>query len=276
MKKILFAMFAMALLVTSCSDSSDEIENVAQDVAAKYEGYANAGCAYFSNSITDNQTVVVTAKTTNTADVTYTSDTWGTFTISDATVAKSGATYYITGSGTTLMGHAGATPKEYDCTLSGIVANGNGEFTFTCPSVMGGLTIKIQQGDVPAELVVPGTYSGYTKADCAYFKDNYSDDESATITFENNAYTLTYESATWGTFTIENISVTNENGTFVLSGSGKTLMGHAGATAKEYDCTFTGSVDVAKSNYKLSFSVPSVMGGLTIELNPGTAPTTEN
>jgi hypothetical protein len=52
-------------------------------------------------------------------------------------------------------------------------------------------------------------------------------------------------------------------------------MGHAGATAKEYDCTFTGSVDVAKSNYKLSFSVPSVMGGLTIELNPGTAPTSE-
>jgi hypothetical protein len=149
MKKILFAMFAMALLITSCGDSNDDVENLAQDVAAKYEGYANASCAYFNNSYTDNQTVVVTAKTVNTVDVTYTSDTWGTFTVSDATVAKNGTSYYISGSGTTLMGHAGATPKEYECTLTGTVANGSGVFTFKCPSVMGGLTIELNPGTAP-------------------------------------------------------------------------------------------------------------------------------
>lgn len=142
-------MLAMVLLITSCSDSKDDVENLAQEVAAKYEGYANAGCAYFSDSMTDNQAVVVTAKGVNTVDVSYTSDTWGTFTVTDAAVSKNGASYYITGTGTTLMGHAGNAPKEYECSVNGKVTNGTGEFTFTCPSVMGGLTIAIKPGTAP-------------------------------------------------------------------------------------------------------------------------------
>jgi hypothetical protein len=149
MKKFIFAMLAMVFCMTSCSDSDNEVVNVAQEVAAKYEGYTNASCAYFSDQVTDDQTLTITTKTVETVDVTYTSDTWGSFTVNDATVVSNGTSYQITGAGTTLMGHAGSEPKEYACTLSGTIINGKAELTFTCPSVMGGLNIVFKSGSAP-------------------------------------------------------------------------------------------------------------------------------
>jgi hypothetical protein len=150
MKKFVLAMLAMVFCMTSCSDNDNEVVNAAQEVAARYEGYINASCAYFSDKVTDDQTLTITSKTVSTVDVNYTSDTWGTFTISDATVVQSGNAYQITGSGSTLMGHAGSEDKEYACSLSGTVADGKAELTFTCPSVMGGLNIVFKSGVAPA------------------------------------------------------------------------------------------------------------------------------
>jgi hypothetical protein len=82
---------------------------------------------------------------------------------------------------------------------------------------------------------------------------------------------LTFESATWGTFTVKDITVTYQNGGFTISGSGQTEMGMSGSV-KSYDCTLSGSVDISKSDYDFLFTVPGVMGGLTLELKPGTAP----
>jgi hypothetical protein len=48
-------------------------------------------------------------------------------------------------------------------------------------------------------------------------------------------------------------------------------MGMSG-NVKSYDCTLSGSVDISKSDYDFLFTVPGVMGGLTLELKPGIAP----
>ena len=44
---------------------------------------------------------------------------------------------------------------------------------------------------------------------------------------------------------------------------------------KEYECSFEGTIDVAKENPAFTFSVPSVMGGLSIEFHTGKMPATE-
>jgi hypothetical protein len=149
MKKFVLAMLAMVFCMTSCSDDDNEVVNAAQEVSAQYDGYISASCAYFSDKVTDDQTLTITSKTVSTVDVNYTSDTWGTFTISDATVVQNGSSYQITGEGITLMGHAGSEAKEYACSLSGTVANGKAELTFTCPAVMGGLNIIFKSGTAP-------------------------------------------------------------------------------------------------------------------------------
>jgi hypothetical protein len=268
-KSILLMLFA-AIFAASCS-SDKENDNPAQEIAGKYEGYTNAGCAYFSNTVTADQTVVLTATDVDKVNVSYTSDTWGTFTINNATVSRDGTACKIVGNGSTLMGHAGSAANEYQCSITGSVEGGIAEFTFSCPSVMGGLTISFSQGEIPADIVLPDSYTGYTKADCTYFKNKYTNDEKLTVTEDNGVYSLTFESATWGTFTVKDITVTYQNGGFTISGSGQTEMGMSGSV-KSYDCTLSGSVDISKSDYDFLFTVPGVMGGLTLELKPGTAP----
>jgi hypothetical protein len=147
-KKSILMMLLVAIFAASCS-SDKENENPAQEIAGKYEGYTSASCAYFSGTVTDDQTVVLTAADADKVNVSYTSDTWGTFTINDATVVRDGAACKIVGDGTTLMGHAGSAANEYQCSLTGSVEGGVAEFTFSCPSVMGGLKIEFKTGTAP-------------------------------------------------------------------------------------------------------------------------------
>ena len=272
MKKLRMLSFLLvAILMASCSDDDNETINVATQAVGSYSGYTVASCNYFANQVANNQTVSVALASQGKVNVNLESDTWGSFTIADATVSESNNTLVVTGSGVTKMG-MGDTKKEYSCNLAGTIANGVAELDFTCPQVMGVLTVSFRQGDVPASIVVPGTYAGYTKADCTYFQGMYADAQTLTIEASgNDKYKATYTSETWGEFTVENITTVAEDGKFILSGEGSTMMGMGGNVA-EYACSFTGSVDVEKETPTFKFTVPAVMGGLTIEFNTGDMP----
>ncbi len=182
MKKSGFLFLLLtSVAFASCSDSDDSEKDLAKEIAGQYNGYTVASCAYFSNQVSSNQKLAISSTEINKVNVDYASDSWGTISIPDASVIKSGNEYVITGTGTSVMGMQGNGSKEYVCNLSGKIINGTVDFTFTCPAVMGGLNIAFMQGEIPAETVVPGTYSGYTKADCAYFQDMYADNQKIEI-----------------------------------------------------------------------------------------------
>ncbi|MDE6188359.1 MAG: calycin-like domain-containing protein [Duncaniella sp.] len=273
MKKSGFLFLLLtSVAFASCSDSDDSEKDLAKEIAGQYDGYTVASCAYFSNQVASGQKLSITSTEINKVNVDYASDSWGTISIPDATVVKSGNEYVITGSGTSVMGMQGSGSKDYVCNLNGKIINGTADFTFTCPAVMGGLNIAFMQGEIPAETVVPGTYSGYTKADCAYFQDMYADNQKIEITSNgNNTYKVSLTSETWGEFTIEEATVTTDGNLFKLEGAGKTIMG-MGGNVSEYACTFSGEIDADKENPTFTFSVPAVMGGLTVTFKPGTAP----
>ncbi len=122
---------------------------------------------------------------------------------------------------------------------------------------------------------IAGTYSGYTLASCAYFQDNCSDGEKLTI--EANAdgtAKVTLKSATYGEFEIANAPMTEKDGVYMLSGNGQTQMG-MGGNVSTYDCSFTASIR-SIDDADMQFSVPAVMGGLTLVFKTGTAPASEN
>lgn len=179
----------------------------------------------------------------------------------------------ITGSGKSVMGMGGNT-KEYDCNVSGSLAKGVLDLEFSCPAIMGGLKIEFKQGEIPAEIVVPGTYKGYTSAKSAYFDSMMDDDQTIVITKNSdNTYNVKYSSDTWGEFEIASAGVDFTDGVFAIKGDGQTKMGMNG-NVKEYACSMTGSIDPEKENPTFIFSVPSVMGGVTIEFHTGDMPLT--
>lgn len=277
MKRINFLTLALAAFaLASCSsDDDDVIVNPAQEVTGSYKGYAVVSSTYFKNMVAPGETVTITETTSGKVAVKYVSTQWGTVEIPAATVGEKGNDYLLSGTGTSVMGMNGNS-KEYACELNGTVTKGVADLTFSCPAVMGGLTINFMQGDIPADIVVPGTYEGYSKAVAQYFPQGMlSDDQALTITAEKDGtYTVNYTSSSFGTFTITGVTATSANGgeKFTLAGEGKTVMGMDESSAKEYACTFTGSVDAAKEAPEFTFKVPAVMGGLTISFITGEMP----
>lgn len=267
-------MLSAAVFMMACD--KDENGSKTVDFAGSYNGYTLASCNYFQNMISADETVVITENTDGSASVSFTSGTWGAFTITDAQASVSGDVCSLSGNGQTLMGHASASPNAYDCSFTAeIKSQTDARMEFTVPAVMGGMTLTFQTGDAPADLLLAGTYEGYTDADCAYFQNTYTDGESVTLT-ANGEGTLkvVFESASWGTFTVESATATKEGEEYVFTGSGSVTMGMGGSTSN-YDFTLSGRSNAAKDDFSIAFNVPAVMGGLTITLLPGTAPTTE-
>lgn len=154
MKKSAFLLLLLtpALALTSCADSDDnEPMNPAEEVAGIYEGHTVASCAYFSGQIAPDQTVTVTPTEGGRVKVGFASSSWGTVTIPGATVTAAGNGYAIEGTGISVMGMEGSESKDYVCNLAGRIADGEAGLTFTCPAVMGGLTIEFKSGPAPQE-----------------------------------------------------------------------------------------------------------------------------
>ncbi|MCM1077502.1 MAG: calycin-like domain-containing protein [Bacteroides sp.] len=269
-KSVLLMMLLASIATVSCSDD-DDAKDITKNISGQYAGYTVASSRYFSNQVAPDQKLTITSVSADKVDVNFVSSTWGTITIPSATVTESGSDYMIVGEGTSLMGMEG-NAKEYVCNLSGKIVKGEADLTFTCPAVMGGLNIEFMQGEIPAAIVVPGTYSGYTTAASKYFQDMTAGDQTLTITAgSDNTYDVSYISDTWGEFTISGVTAKLENNVFKLEGTGKTMMGMEG-NVKEYVCEFTGSIDVEKENPTFTFTAPAVMGGLSITFKPGQLP----
>lgn len=271
--KSVLMMLSAAVFMMACD--KDENGSKTVDFAGSYNGYTLASCNYFQNMISADETVVITKNTDGTATVSFTSATWGTFTITDAQASISGNVCSLSGSGQTQMGMGGST-SAYDCTFTAeIKSQTDARMEFSIPAVMGGMTLTFQTGDAPADLLLAGTYEGYTDADCAMFQDRYTDGESVKLTANGDgSVKVVFESASWGTFTVESATATKEGEEYVFTGSGSVAMG-MGESTSNYDFTLSGRTNAAKDDFSIAFNVPAVMGGLTITLLPGTAPATE-
>ncbi len=271
--KSVLMMLSAAVFMMACD--KDENGSKTVDFAGRYNGYTLASCNYFQNMISADETVVLTKNTDGTASVSFTSATWGTFTITDAQASISGNVCSLSGSGQTQMGMGGST-SAYDCTFTAeIKSQTDARMEFSIPAVMGGMTLTFQTGDAPADLLLAGTYEGYTDADCAMFQDRYTDGESVKLTANGDgSVKVVFESASWGTFTVESATATKEGEEYLFTGSGSVAMG-MGESTSNYDFTLSGRTNAAKDDFSIAFNVPAVMGGLTITLLPGTAPATE-
>lgn len=271
--KSVLMMLSAAVFMMACD--KDENGSKTVDFAGRYNGYTLASCNYFQNMISADETVVITENTDGTATVSFTSATWGEFTITDAQASISGNVCSLSGSGQTQMGMGGST-SAYDCTFTAeIKSQTDARMEFSIPAVMGGMTLTFQTGDAPADLLLAGTYEGYTDADCAMFQDRYTDGESVKLTANGDgSVKVVFESASWGTFTVESATATKEGEEYVFTGSGSVAMGMGDSTSN-YDFTLSGRTNATKDDFSIAFNVPAVMGGLTVTLLPGTAPTTE-
>ena len=271
--KSVLMMLSAAVFMMACD--KDENGSKTVDFAGNYDGYTLASCNYFQNMISPDETVVITKNTDGSASVSFTSATWGTFTITDAQASISGNVCSLSGSGQTQMGMGGST-SAYDCTFTAeIKSQTDARMEFSIPAVMGGMTLTFQTGDAPADLLLAGTYEGYTDADCAMFQDRYTDGESVKLTANGDgSVKVVFESASWGTFTVESATATKEGEEYVFTGSGSVAMG-MGESTSNYDFTLSGRTNAAKDDFSIAFNVPAVMGGLTITLLQGTAPATE-
>lgn len=271
--KSVLMMLSAAVFMMACD--KDENGSKTVDFAGNYDGYTLASCNYFQNMISPDETVVITKNTDGSASVSFTSATWGTFTITDAQASISGNVCALSGSRQTQMGMGGST-SAYDCTFTAeIKSQTDARMEFSIPAVMGGMTLTFQTGDAPADLLLAGTYEGYTDADCAMFQDRYTDGESVKLTANGDgSVKVVFESASWGTFTVESATATKEGEEYVFTGSGSVAMG-MGESTSNYDFTLSGRTNAAKDDFSIAFNVPAVMGGLTITLLPGTAPATE-
>lgn len=271
--KSVLMMLSAAVFMMACD--KDENGSKTVDFAGSYNGYTLASCNYFQNMISADETVVITENTDGTATVSFTSATWGEFTITDAQATVNGDLCTLSGSGQTQMGMNGNT-STYDCTFTAeIRSQTDARMEFRIPAVMGGMTLTFQTGDAPADLLLAGTYEGYTDADCAMFQDCYTDGESVKLTANGDGtLKVVFESASWGTFTVESATATKEGEEYVFTGSGSVAMGMGDSTSN-YDFTLSGRTNAAKDDFSIAFNVPAVMGGLTVTLLPGTAPATE-
>lgn len=265
----------MIIFALSSCGSDDEPKNLAENAVGSYPGYTNASCAYFSGMVADNQSVTVTSSEPNKINISYESDSWGNFTISNASLSGTDGKILISGSGKSVMAHAGNEAKEYECAVEGTLNGKNLSLTFSVPAVMGGLKIEFMQGEIPADIVLPGTYNGYTEAKSAYFNGMMADDQKIVVTKnDDNTYKVEYTSDTWGEFLIEKADASFEGGKFIIKGNGSTKMGMNG-DVKDYQCSIEGSVDPRKENPTFTFSVPAVMGGLSIVFHSGDMPAAE-
>lgn len=255
-----------SLTLSSCSE--DDYSDYSKDVTGSYEGYTSMTSGYFSNMISLDQKVVITRFSDNTVSVNFASASTGTFTVPEVTVVKGTDSYTLSGNGITSMGHEGSA-KDYDCSFSGTISGDSRVFVFSIPSVMGGTKVTFTAGELPEALygyMLAGSYSGIFNAKSAYFE--IADGEESTVKVEAAAegtVTIKCSSETWGDISIPNVAVKREGKIFSAEGSGvNNMAGMGGGAIKEYVCSGSISRDADTGAVKVCFSMPAVMGGLTL------------
>ncbi len=157
------AMLPMA--IASCDKEKEETTpSTSVDVTkvvGTYEGYTLASSAYFQNNFTADESVTIAKSGDKTVDITFASGTWGTTTVTNATVSASGSRYSVSGTGTCLMAGMGGQERSYDCTLTADIAStADATVTVSLPAVMGGTNVVFKTGKASTGYYVADKYRG--------------------------------------------------------------------------------------------------------------------
>lgn len=159
MKKtcVIIAVFTVLIIgLVGCNKENSKNEtpaivDVTENVTGTFEGYTLAQSDYFSDLLTEEETLAITRNDVNVVDVTLESNSWGTITITGVTVSGSSAPYTFSGSGKCAMS-MGPQVNEYDCALSATIYGTDSDvFTFDIPAVMGGTKVVFHKGEAPVE-----------------------------------------------------------------------------------------------------------------------------
>ncbi|MBR4197683.1 MAG: hypothetical protein IKQ94_02790 [Bacteroidales bacterium] len=156
------AMLPMA--IASCDKEKEETTpSTSVDVTkvvGTYEGYTLASSAYFQNNFTADESLTVAKSGDKTVDITFASGTWGTTTVTNATVSASGSRYTVTGNGTCVMQGMGGE-RSYDCTLTADIAStADATVTVSLPAVMCGTNVVFKTGKASTGYYVADKYRG--------------------------------------------------------------------------------------------------------------------
>lgn len=239
----LLTILALLFMVACSSDDNGPIVNLAETIQGSYKGYTVAEFEYTETPMTtSNENVSLTANTDGTSNISFISEKWGTFTISNAQVSTRGDTYIIKGSGKTVMGMSEDSKKEYDCDVEGTISKDKKAvtFVFDIPSVMGALKITFNLGDAPIGDVIAGTYKGELTLSVAGTNVDPVKGSKVTIKNQDNGkveMTLAGFSG-MGTMKLEDIVITDvevklsENDSYILSGTINTKSGTINVTGK--------------------------------------------
>lgn len=281
MTKFLKSLGILMLMLTvfttfSCSDNDDNTP-AWHSLAGEYTGWTSGKFAYSPTPIaTDNEKITI-AVNDGKMSLQLVSNQWGTATVAEVTVVENGGSYRLTGNGSATLSMHGGAGSQYDCTLDGTISKDRktADITIAYPAVMGGTTVTFTLGEAPAAKLVAGSYSGWTKGDCAYFKNRTQNGEKLAIAAnEDGTADITLTSEMWGATTIQAVKVEKTDNGFTFSGTGKFTMGMNGSSS-QYDCTLAGTMNADKDTYSITFSMPAVMGGLDITFAQGDAPSAE-
>lgn len=267
-------MMMLTIFATFSCSNDDDNTPAWESLAGEYTGWTSAAFKYSSTPIaTDNEKLTL-AVSNGKMSLQLASNQWGTATVNDVTIAEQGNSYKLTGTGSATLGMHGSEAKQYDCTLDGIVSKDKKtvSITLTYPAVMGGTAVVFTLGEAPVAKLVAGSYSGWTKGDCQYFKNRTQNDEKLTISSnDDGTVDVKLTSQMWGETTITAVKAEKTTDGYALSGSGKFSMG-MGDNKTDYDCTLSGTISSDKDTYSLVFNLPAVMGGLNITFAQGEAP----
>lgn len=269
----IISLTAVAVFAASCEKTGNQNQNqepevnLSETVAGTYTGYSTAEFQYSPTPmLSQNQTLTVTAEDGGTVSVSYTSDTWGTFTISAATVAESDGTYVLSGDGKTLMGMSADSQSEYDCTLTAEISGEDDfSFVFDVPAVMGGLKITLLPGNPPAELLLSGSYTGTLTMSVMGTAMDPMEEAQVSLAAEGDVWTLTLPEMGMGTMSMESISVEVE---LIESAEGYTLSAE-NIEAVSGETSITGSLTgtVSADGSTMTLSAEITPGAMPMAIN---------
>lgn len=221
------------------------------------------------------ETVSVTVLGTDSVSVSYSNNTWGTYSADALVTTNEDGTYSIVGAGTCAMAsHSGGT-SEYYCDLTATIDNNVlTECIFSVEAVMGGTTVTCVEGSAPAFEVGSGDHRVYAEVSFAYTTTpmcNAYDTISVSITGAETV-SIAYSNPTWGDYAVSEATVTaNEDGTYSIAGEGTATM-DAHGSSNDYYCELTATVDTTGVLTQCTFYMESVMGGTSVACVEGSAP----
>lgn len=263
---------AIAAFTTSCESTGNKNHEpelrLPEAVSGTYTGYSTAEFQYSSTPmVSKNQTLTVSAENDKTVSVSYTSDTWGTFSLTGVTVnKKEDGTYSLNGNGKAVMGMSADSQSEYDCSLTaGISGSEDFSFNFDIPAVMGGLKITILPGNPPADLLIRGTYTGTLTVSVMGTAADPIENAQVTLAANEDTWTLTLPEMGIGSMTIDPISVVVQ---MAESNDGYTLTAeNIGAVSGETNITGSLTGTVSNDGNTMTLSAEITPGAMPMAIN---------